>query len=452
MRQVAEELLQAQVPQPDAQQMQEILEFQMDNKRMQPYLSHCSSLLRDSISHVQRALDENRILAEENRQWRDRITLLSEWQWHDSATACYDPEEKFTDMSLSSSFEVLAMDAKPCSLMSTRGESSLAWPCRNSTLMHDQASDQFLLHRQIKYNNEVHLEAKAGPSLEMQEPAHPQSYPETHPFRAVYQPEISQSKCWKTMCFCSADANGKAPAASPPQCSQFRNKHHAPQCVLSTRPEASTLIHFLPGQQLPNITGNGRLACPVAQESMCGLTPIHSEPAGQQLRNTTGSGENVAGAGELEEQIVNHQPSPTANTKPVRVLPPGVTTLVVRNVPARLSQEQLLQLWPPDGTYDLMYVPYSFKKQRRGGLVFINMVSHEAAINFATKWHGNKIPNISGAKRLDIGVADVQGFIGNLKHLKQSKIARMHNEQFLPVAFQGTQRLDFKPLLAQLST
>jgi len=107
-------------------------------------------------------------------------------------------------------------------------------------------------------------------------------------------------------------------------------------------------------------------------------------------------------------------------------------------------------LWPPDGTYDLMYLPYSFQRQRRSGLVFINMISHGAALNFAAKWHGHKIASVRGAKRLHIGVAEVQGFMGNLKHLKRSNIARMHNEQFLPVAFKGTQKLDFKSLLAGL--
>jgi len=168
----------------------------------------------------------------------------------------------------------------------------------------------------------------------------------------------------------------------------------------------------------------------------------------QQLTNMIGSRENVPGARDHEEQISNQQPPVQTNSsKPMRTLPPGVTTIVVRNVPARFSQEQLLQLWPPNGTYDLMYLPYSYQRQRRSGLVFINMTSHEAALNFVAKWHGHKIENVSGAKRLDIGVAAVQGFMMNLKHLKASNIARVRNEQFLPVAFNGTQQLDFKSLL-----
>jgi len=47
-------------------------------------------------------------------------------------------------------------------------------------------------------------------------------------------------------------------------------------------------------------------------------------------------------------------------------------------------------------------------------------------------------------------VAEVQGFVGNLQHFKASNVGRMHNEELLPVAFKGTQRLDFKSLLAGL--
>jgi len=163
-----------------------------------------------------------------------------------------------------------------------------------------------------------------------------------------------------------------------------------------------------------------------------------------------GSSENVAGAANLGEMISNLQPVPERSSKPVKPLPPGVTTLVVRNLPARFSQQQPLQFWPADGTYDLMYLPYSLRRKRRSGLVFINMVNHEAALNFAATWHGRKIANVSGAKRLDIGVAEVHGFMGNLKHLKASNITRMRKEQFLPAAFNGTQKLDFKSLLAGL--
>jgi len=100
---------------------------------------------------------------------------------------------------------------------------------------------------------------------------------------------------------------------------------------------------------------------------------------------------------------------------------------VVRNIPARFSQEKLLEVWPPDGSYNLFYVPYSFTRQRR--------------------WHGQKLSHIGSSTRLDINVAAFQGLVGNLKHLKASNIRRINNQRFLPMAFKGTKKLDFKALL-----
>jgi len=159
--------------------------------------------------------------------------------------------------------------------------------------------------------------------------------------------------------------------------------------------------------------------------------------------------ESRAVASDDEDEISNLPVPPGSNTKPARTLPTGVTTIVVRNIPARFSQEKLMEVWPPDGSYNLFYLPYSFQRRRRSGIAFINMVSHEAAVEFTARWHGQKVADIGSSKRLDISVAEIQGFAGNLKHLKASNIRRISNQHFLPMAFKGTKKLDFKALLAQ---
>jgi len=80
------------------------------------------------------------------------------------------------------------------------------------------------------------------------------------------------------------------------------------------------------------------------------------------------------------ERDFGDQSLPNTTPKPSRTLPPEVTTLMVRHIPARLSPAELVELWPPEDTYNLLYVPFSFKRNRRGGVAFINMVSHEAAV------------------------------------------------------------------------
>jgi len=377
-------------------------------------------------------------------QLRDALIkdMSGGWQWHDAARVLSEHEDMCMGMSLSSSLKDVADSTEQACLMFEHGESpSLASMLQVATHMEKQAEDSFLPHHQSKDTNNIRSPGKAALSVKSQESVPANSAPEPQPFLAVYPPEAARRKCRQTVSFSSADVTGSAPAASPLHSAKVDSNPHVPRCVLSTVPMAG---------QLPSIIRDDLLAHPVAQESECGP---QSELAGGlewQLGYMIRSGEIATGAAEPEEQISNKHPSPRTSSKPMRTLPPGVTTIVVRNVPARFSQEQLLQLWTPDGTYDLMYIPYSMRRQSRSGLVFINMVSHEAALKFAATWHGHKIPNVFGAKRLHIGAAEVQGFIGNLKHFKASNIARMRCERFLPVAFKGTQRLDFRSLLAGL--
>jgi len=397
----------------------------MFREHMQPSLACYQSAIQDSIIKVLRLLEANHSLAKQNEQLRNAIIKETSggWQWHDAAHALHEHEDLCMGMSLRSLPEDVADDTEQACLMSENGGSPfLASMLQIATSMEKQAGDPCLLH-QSKDTNNICSPGKAALSVKIQESVPAGSAWEPHPFLAVDPPEAAQRECRQTVSFSSADVTDSAPAAPPLHSSKADRNQHVLPCVLSTVPMA------------------GQLYGP------------RSEPAGgveRQLECMIGSGEIASSAAYLGEQISDQRPPPKTSPERMRILPPGVTTIVVRNVPARLSQKQLLQLWPPDGTYDLMYLPYSMRKQSRSGLVFVNMVTHEAALNFTAKWHGHKIANVVGAKRLRIGVAEVQGFVGNLQHFKASNVGRMHNEELLPVAFKGTQRLDFKSLLAGL--
>lgn len=110
-------------------------------------------------------------------------------------------------------------------------------------------------------------------------------------------------------------------------------------------------------------------------------------------------------------------------------------TLLVRNIPARFSHADLVHIWPPEGCYNLIYMPYSFKYGRTTGCAFVNFLSHEAAVSFYRRWQGERLVQAKG-KRLSFAVADLQGFSANLTRLVSSeKIYRMKNASHLPVVF-----------------
>lgn len=126
-------------------------------------------------------------------------------------------------------------------------------------------------------------------------------------------------------------------------------------------------------------------------------------------------------------------------------LPAGVTTLMIRNIPARCSVQDLLDMWPPDGSYDLLHLPFSAKQHRPSGYAFVNFTSHEAAVAFRQCWHGTNLEKGGKAKRLSIMASATQGFGENILRCGTVSIA---SERYVPVVLNGASKLDFAAVLA----
>jgi len=128
----------------------------------------------------------------------------------------------------------------------------------------------------------------------------------------------------------------------------------------------------------------------------------------------------------------------------------GPTTLVVRNIPLGCTKEMLLQTWPPDGSFDFLYLPYSFKDRRIAGYVFLNFTSQTAAFRFHSWWHGQFLPGQCSSAKLNVSTAPVQGLEANVRHLVQCKIRRIKNPKYLPSVFDGLQEVPFSELIKNL--
>ncbi|CAE8609511.1 unnamed protein product [Polarella glacialis] len=117
-------------------------------------------------------------------------------------------------------------------------------------------------------------------------------------------------------------------------------------------------------------------------------------------------------------------PSAALNSS-IRPVPLGFTTLVVRNIPARYNQEVLLTEFGPDGSFDLFFLPYSFKDGRTMGYAFINFVTHASALEFQQRWHRQFLQDHGRTKHLDVAAATVQGLRANLAQFNAKSIARL---------------------------
>uniref|UniRef100_A0A7S0AMJ7 RRM domain-containing protein n=1 Tax=Pyrodinium bahamense TaxID=73915 RepID=A0A7S0AMJ7_9DINO len=120
-------------------------------------------------------------------------------------------------------------------------------------------------------------------------------------------------------------------------------------------------------------------------------------------------------------------------------LPPGTTTLVVRNISARYTQEDILKVWEPDGSYDFISLPFSITEKRPLGFAFINFTSYEDALVFKARWHGQRLV---GKRRLHVSAAAVQGYHANLLRVGPRLLEIIANDSFLPATFCGTERLE----------
>lgn len=124
------------------------------------------------------------------------------------------------------------------------------------------------------------------------------------------------------------------------------------------------------------------------------------------------------------------------------VLPPlgSLTTLTVRNIPTAYSQEELLQEWPVDRSYDYLHFPYSDSMGRSIGIAFINFLSPELAAQFRKRWHGRSLGRHATGKMLRVEPAKVQGRNANLELVKQ-------DARVLPVVLYGDEVLDPRRVL-----
>mmetsp|Transcript_129007 Transcript_129007/g.359192 ORF Transcript_129007/g.359192 Transcript_129007/m.359192 type:complete len:343 (+) Transcript_129007:62-1090(+) len=125
----------------------------------------------------------------------------------------------------------------------------------------------------------------------------------------------------------------------------------------------------------------------------------------------------------------------------LRPLHPGAVTLLVRNIPAKFTQERLLEEWPSDGTIDFLYRPC---REDTGvlGHAFLNFTSNAAAAAFQRKWHGQFFRNHGKGKALDIVGSITQGYTKNLKEALRKINMLIEGDHQLPALFRDSERLD----------
>jgi len=207
-------------------------------------------------------------------------------------------------------------------------------------------------------------------------------------------------------------------------------------------------------QQATSSNSRGsRLASVAIGSLLPGASENSCRPSDSMAECSSTSGKRLltSWSGEPESAPVDFRSTASLAGIVSESIPHGVTTLIIRNVPARYSKEKIMQEWPPDGTYDFLYLPFCFKQKRYAGVAFVNFTTHEAAVHFHGRWNNKSLRYKGTSKRLRIGVSEAQGLEQNLEHLVTHNISRIQQSKFLPSAFNGTEEVPLEGLLERIT-
>ena len=111
------------------------------------------------------------------------------------------------------------------------------------------------------------------------------------------------------------------------------------------------------------------------------------------------------------------------------------TTVLVRNIPAGFSQDELIALFKSLGyLFNFFYCPVDFRTRKNIGYLFIDLVAPEMARDFMTKFHGYPLPFYKTNKVCVVSWARVQGWPQNVENYVHSTILNLGRD-FRPRLF-----------------
>ena len=122
--------------------------------------------------------------------------------------------------------------------------------------------------------------------------------------------------------------------------------------------------------------------------------------------------------------------TPTSNSS--RVIPPNEeTTVMVRNIPTRLTSLSLIEALREHGfdkTFDFIYSPIDFKTKKNVGYAFINFISPDYKTKFIATFQGLQLKANTSQKCLDIISSRRQGFLENISVFGASELLSSTNQ------------------------
>ncbi|XP_068636126.1 protein terminal ear1 homolog [Aristolochia californica] len=130
----------------------------------------------------------------------------------------------------------------------------------------------------------------------------------------------------------------------------------------------------------------------------------------------------------------------------------GQTTIMIKNIPNRLSREKLIGMLdqhclkenekekeklsskPIFSEYDFVYMPMDFRNQCNLGYGFVNFTTHRGALGFYNSYQSYKWEIYESKKVCEVSSARIQGKAGLVEHFKKTCF-NCDSDDYLPVQF-----------------
>ncbi|KAF4685422.1 hypothetical protein FOZ60_006542 [Perkinsus olseni] len=123
-----------------------------------------------------------------------------------------------------------------------------------------------------------------------------------------------------------------------------------------------------------------------------------------------------------------------------------VTTLMMRHIPNRYSQSELIEEVTAagfGGTFDFFYLPMDHSTRANFGYCFINFTTPAVASLFTHVFSGKQLKMSTSRKIIEIVPAKLQGFDANLLHYSKKAVSSDSEEEFRPLFLVDGYRLSF---------
>ncbi|CAK0878596.1 unnamed protein product [Prorocentrum cordatum] len=138
-------------------------------------------------------------------------------------------------------------------------------------------------------------------------------------------------------------------------------------------------------------------------------------------------------------ELVDSMPAATEDAAPATPVAPAITTLMIRNIPMSVTQNDLLDLIDRAGfenRYDYAYMPTSFDSGTTRGIAFVNFATSSDARDFSILWNGSRLTGVAGAGSngavIEVTVSATQGYSENARMWKARRLRRIRNHKFHP--------------------